>query len=108
MQQRSQSPSTHGKEAVSRREEIQDTANPPPTNPVLFEGDQAGAANDLDTSVGQSHDSASGISSFWHPSEQRQNGVDFNLAEGDIFGLYNFAPDSTHYVDPFDLRFDTG
>lgn len=46
------------------------------------------------------------ISPLWQPMEMQQDSDALNFSESDIFGLYNFAPDSTYYVDPFDLRFE--
>lgn len=43
-------------------------------------------------------------SPLWRPASAV---MDVNFTDGDVFGLYNFAPDSTYYVDPFDIRFDT-
>ena len=57
---------------------------------------------------GQGQQPMSTFSPLWRPAQHQHEGMDLNFSEGDIFGLYNFAPDSTYYVDPFDLRFDPG
>lgn len=50
------------------------------------------------------------VGPLWRPTNVSTNfttersGLTF--ADGDIFGLYNFAPDYAYYVDPFDMRFD--
>lgn len=100
--------STQAKRVMSRGDDTHEPANPPLPNPPQVDGDQARATGDLDTLVDQSQNLASTFSPLWRPAEQQQDGMDPNFTEGDIFGLYNFAPDSTYYVDPFDLRFDPG